>query len=132
MITLRYRCYYITKSDDDDGCGGFITSGNRKHFFQLFIYSSHRDGLPHYITAWMSVRFFSVKISKNHTLRTSLRGGTLVLPHSGGCAVIVRHLVLHRYFGYSGSRECRRPIVDVGTIVMCLVNLGVYRRSKGH
>ena len=80
------------------------------------------------------VRFFRVKISENHTLRIFLRRGgeTLVLPHSGGCAVLVRLLVLHRYFGYCKSHECRRPIVDVGTLVMCLVDLGTHRRSKGH
>ena len=52
-------------------------------------------------------RYFRVKIYKNHTLRASLRGGTLVFPHLGGYAVLVRYLVLHRYLVYCGSYECR-------------------------
>ena len=42
----------------------------------------------------------------------------------------MRHLVLHHYFGFCGSRECRRPIVDVDTIVMRNVDLGVTEESK--
>ena len=80
----------------------------------------------------VAVRFFSEKISKNHTLRTFLRGGTLVLPHSGGCAVLVRHLVLHHYFGYCSSRKCHWLIINIGTFVMYLVDLGAYYRFKGH
>ena len=56
------------------------------------------------------IRFFRVKIFENHTSRIFLRrkggGRTLVLPHSGGCAVLVRHLVLHRYFDYYRSYKC--------------------------
>ena len=42
----------------------------------------------------------------------------------------MRHFLLHRYFGSCGSRECRRPTVDLGTIVMCVVDLGVTKESK--
>ena len=42
----------------------------------------------------------------------------------------MRHLLLHRYFGFCGSRECRRPTVDVDTIVMYTVDLGVTKESK--
>ena len=36
------------------------------------------------------------------------------------------HLVLHRYFGFCGSREYRRPTVDVDIIV----DLGVTKELK--
>ena len=38
----------------------------------------------------------------------------------------MRHLVLHRYFGFCGSREYRRSTVDVDIIV----DLGVTKESK--
>ena len=44
----------------------------------------------------------------------------------------MRYLVLYRYFNYCSSREYRRPIVDIGIIVIYLVDLSVYCRSKGH
>ena len=77
--------------------------------------------------------FFEVKISKNHTSRIFLkRGGTLVLSCLGGCAVLVRHFVLHRYFNYYRSHKYRRLIIDIGTLMIYLVNLGTHRRSKGY
>ena len=49
----------------------------------------------------INCQIFNVKIFENHISRIFLRrGGFLVLLFLGGCAVLVRHLVLHRYFGY--------------------------------
>ena len=44
--------------------------------------------------------------------------------------VLVRYFLLHRYFGFYGSRECRRFTVDLGTIVICIVDLGITKESK--
>ena len=44
----------------------------------------------------VAVRFFWGEISETTLRERLLGGGTLVLPHSGGCAVLGQHLVLHR------------------------------------
>ena len=78
----------------------------------------------------VNCQIFLVKMSENHTSLVFLRGGTLILSYSGVSDVLVRHLLSHHYFGFCGSRECRRPTVDVDTIVMCIVDLGVTKESK--
>ena len=71
-----------------------------------------------------------MKISENHTLRTCLRGGTLILSYSGVSDVLVKHLLLYHYFGFCGSSEYRRPTVDIDTIVMYIIDLSITKESK--
>ena len=83
-----------------------------------------------------SLRYCQIYLGRkylNTTLRENLSGGgTLILLQSGGYAVLGRHLVLHRYFGYYKSHKCRQPIINIGPFMIYLVDLGIYYRSKGH
>ena len=102
----------------------------------IFLFKGVKNGflvINCIICFWLLiVKIFKEKIFKNHTLGIFLRGGALVLLYSGDCAVLIRHLVLHRYFGYYNSREYHQTIVNIGTFMIYLVDLGAYCRSKDY